>query len=165
MNCTCRDTSRTGRSPFVEYQQGGVALGMGCHRGGDQAVTFLDQRITGIGQLRLLAIAFLVETRLRIGGRLMGLVRPLLPMKVVPSPSSDPSFLRKLFCEAQAWISVPSTGKCSSLMKRFASRLTSAKKRCATSDVNRRSRSFENTAWFHAASSMPSPTNQRKSRL
>jgi antirestriction protein ArdC len=28
-----------------------------------------------------------------------------------------------------------------------------------------RSRFFEKTAWFHTASSMPSPTNQRKSRL
>jgi len=29
---------------------------------------------------------------------------------------------RKLFCEAHAWISVPSTVKCSSLLKRLASR-------------------------------------------
>lgn len=75
------------------------------------------------------------------------------------------SLITDALLRAQAWISVPSTVKCSSLMKRFASRLTSAKKRCATSDVNRPSRFFENTAWFHTASSMTSPTNQRKSRL
>ena len=55
----------------------------------------------------------------------------------------------KLLCDAYAWISVPST----------------AKNCCATALVSSRSRFFENTAWFHTASSMPRPTNQRNSRL
>ena len=37
----CRDASRTGLLPFVEHQQGGVALGMRRHRGRDQTVTVL----------------------------------------------------------------------------------------------------------------------------
>ena len=32
--------------------------------------------------------------------------------KLVPSPSSDPAFGRKLFCDDQAWTSVPSTVRC-----------------------------------------------------
>ena len=50
-------------------------------------------------------------------------VDPQIPIwlwKFVPSPSSEPSLERKLFCEAQAWISVPSTVRCSSLIKRLA---------------------------------------------
>ena len=35
----------------------------------------------------------------------------------------------------------------------------------ATSEVSNRSRFLQNTAWFHTASSMPRPTNQRNSRL
>ena len=50
--------------PFVEHQQGGIALGlpMGVrgHRDGDQTVTVLDQCMTEIRQLRLFAIAFLI---------------------------------------------------------------------------------------------------------
>jgi len=120
----------TGLLPFVEHHQVGIALGMSIglrgHRGGDQTVAVLVQCMNEIRQLRL-----------RIGGLLMGLVRVLCPWKFAPSPSSEPSFLRELSCEAQAWISVPSTAKCSSLIMRFASRLTSTKNRCATSDVDR----------------------------
>ena len=166
---TNRDASGTRLLPLVEHQQGGVAFRMAVrlrgHRGGDQAVAVLHQRMAQIRQPGLLAVALLVQPRLRIGGRLMGFGRPLLSMEVRPPPSLEPSFLRKLFCDAQAWIRVPSTVKCSSLMKRFASWFISAKNRWATFDVNRRSRLFENTAWFHTASFMPSPTNQRKSRL
>ncbi len=67
-----RDAFCTGLLPFVEHQQGGIALGMSIalrgHRGGDQTVTVLDQCMTEIRQLRLFAIAYLIETRIRIGG-------------------------------------------------------------------------------------------------
>jgi hypothetical protein len=36
---------------------------------------------------------------------------------------------------------------------------------CATSLLSSRSRFLEKTVWFHTASSMPRPTNQRNSRL
>ena len=39
------------------------------------------------------------------------------------------------------------------------------KKHSVTSDVSKRFGSFVNTAWFHSASSMLRPTNQRSSGL
>jgi len=63
--------------------------------------------------MRLLAVALLVESRIRVGGRFMGVVGALVAVEVraiAPSPS-DPSLARKLLCDAQAWISVPSTVK------------------------------------------------------
>ena len=40
-----------------------------------------------------------------------------------------------------------------------------SKNRWAISEFSKRSRFLENTAWFHTASSMPNPTNQRNNRL
>jgi hypothetical protein len=81
-----RDAFCTGLLPFGGHQQGGIALGISIglrgHRGGDQTVAVLDQCMTEIRQLRFFAIALFIGTRLRIGGRLMGLVRALLPMEV-----------------------------------------------------------------------------------
>jgi hypothetical protein len=70
-------------------------------------------------QLRLLAFAFLVEPRLRIGCRGMRVIGPLVAMKVrftiAPAVSrrrsTEPSFGLTLFIDAQASISVPSTEK------------------------------------------------------
>ena len=70
---------------FQQQQSGfalGIAIGLGGHRGGDQAVTVLHQRMAEIGQMRLLAVALLVEPGVRIGGRSMGLVRALLTVEV-----------------------------------------------------------------------------------
>jgi hypothetical protein len=66
-----------------------------------------------------------------------------------------------------ASISVPSTVKCSSLNKRcrFAAPTTAAKNACATSPCNSRSRFFEKLVASHTRSLIPSPTNQRNSRL
>ncbi len=50
-------------------------------------------------------------------------------------------------------------------MNRFACRLTSAKNCCATSEVNSRSRLFENTEWVHSMSSMLRLPNYRTRRL
>jgi hypothetical protein len=72
---------------FEQDQRGlafGVAIGRGHHRGGDQAVAVLHQRVAEIGQMRLLAIALHVQPRVRIGGRLMRLVRALLAVEVRP---------------------------------------------------------------------------------
>ena len=91
---------------LLEHQQRGVALrvtiGVRHHRRGDQPVAVLHQRVAQIAQLRLLAIALLVKPRICIGGGLMRLVERLWPRKSVPSPSPEPSFERKLFCEAHA---------------------------------------------------------------
>ena len=70
----------------MQHQQRGVALGepIGCgdHRGGDQAVAILHQRVAQVTQLRLLAVALLVQPRIGIGGRFMRFIAALLAAKV-----------------------------------------------------------------------------------
>lgn len=67
--------SRTHLLPLIQHQQGDVsfctAVSLRGHAGGDHTDTILDQRMTQICQLRLLAVALLGELRLRIGDRLM----------------------------------------------------------------------------------------------
>ena len=72
-----------------------------------------------------------------------------------------------LLIEAQAAINVPSTEKCSPESNAFTrgSASSEARKRVATAPASRRSRFLQNTVGSHTASSMPSPTNQRYSRL
>ena len=101
------DAPRTALLLCRQHQQRGVALGiaigMSHHRGGDQPVAVLHQRMAQIAQPRLLAIALLIQPGIGIGGRFMRLVGALLAAKVAPSPSSPESSLeRKLFCEAHA---------------------------------------------------------------
>jgi hypothetical protein len=81
--------------------------------------------------------------------------------------SSSPSRGLKLLWLAHAWISVPSTEKCSRLSSPAASArfITSAKNASITSCSSSRSRFFENTEWSHTTSSIASPTNQRNSML
>ena len=70
---------------FEQQQRGftlGIAISLGGHRGGDQAVAVLHQRVAEISQVRLLAIALLVEPGVWIGGRLMRLVGALLTVEV-----------------------------------------------------------------------------------
>ena len=68
----------------------------------------------------LLAFALAEQLGLGIGGRGVGVIAALLAMEVAlavapgAGGSPEPSFGRKLFMRAQAWISVPSTEKCSS---------------------------------------------------
>src|SRR5487761_2606242 len=80
---------------------------------------------------------------------------------------SEQSLGRTLFWPAHAWISVPSTEKCSfeSSPALSASVITSVKNDSITSFSSNRSRFFENTEWSHTVSSMARPTNQRNSRL
>jgi hypothetical protein len=81
--------------------------------------------------------------------------------------SSEPSLARKLFKLAHASINVPSTEKWSLDRSGFTSRWasTAAMNFAATSASSSRSRFFVNTVASHTGSSMPSPTNQRNSRL
>src|ERR1039458_8337670 len=58
----------------------GVAVGLGHHGGGDQAVAVLHQSVSQIGQMRLLAVALLVQPRVRVGGRFMRVYRFLLDL-------------------------------------------------------------------------------------
>jgi CBS domain-containing protein len=81
--------------------------------------------------------------------------------------SPEPSFGRKLFIEAQASISVPSTEKCSldnSFLTCGKAR-SAARNSCATSVSSSRSRLCVNTVGCHTAASIGSPTNQRNKRL
>jgi hypothetical protein len=72
----------------------------------------------------------------------------------------------KLFIDAQASISVPSTEKWSVLKSRFTRGCakTALRKFAAISPFSSRSRFLENTEWSHAASSTPRPTNQWNNR-
>ena len=97
---------------------------------------------------------------------------PLRYTEFLTLPSSPPSelalsFAWKLFIDAQAFTRVPST-------ERWSSDSSGATSRCARiaamilrdiSVVSSRSRFFVNTVGTQTASSMPSPTNQRNSRL
>jgi hypothetical protein len=78
-----------------------------------------------------------------------------------------PSFLRKLFIDAQAWISVPSTEKCSCDSRRLTSGSvsTAAMNSAAILPDSSLSRFLLNTVGSHTGSSTDSPTNQRNSRL
>jgi hypothetical protein len=74
--------------------------------------------------------AVAIEPRIRIAGRHVRLVRAALPMKICPlrrppsaGGSSPPRFGLKLFIDAQAPISVPSSEKWSVLSNRFTPRL------------------------------------------
>src|SRR5258707_12535203 len=73
-------------SLVLKHQQRGFALSvavrLGDHGGGDQAVAVLHQRVPQIGQMRLLAVALLVQSRIRVGGRFMRVVGALLAMEV-----------------------------------------------------------------------------------
>ncbi len=78
-----------------------------------------------------------------------------------------PSLGRKLFIEAQAWISVPSTLKWSCDRSRFTRGMasTALRKAAATLPSSRRSRFLEKVEASQTGSSTPRPTNQRNSRL
>ena len=68
---------------------------------------------------------------------------------------------------AQAWISVPSTLKCSSDRSPRCSAISTValKMSVAASCSIRRSRFLLKTEWFQTVSSIANPTNQRKSKL
>jgi len=72
----------------------------------------------------------------------------------------------KLFIDAQAWISVPSTEKCSLDNSRLTCGCdsTASSNLAAISPSKRRSRFFVKAEWSHTGSSMPMPTNERNSR-
>ena len=112
----------------------------------------LHQAVADEAELRLLARPLAIEPGIGIGGRGVRLVRPLPAVEVRlalrPPPaggSSEPSFGRKLFIDAHASISVPSTEKCS-LERSFFTRgcaSTAARNFAAMSPSSSRSRFFE----------------------
>jgi hypothetical protein len=71
---------------LLQHQQRRIALGapVGFQqlRVHDQPVAILHQQIAAVTQLRLLARPLARQLRVRIGLRLMGLVRALLAMKI-----------------------------------------------------------------------------------
>ena len=85
-----------------------------------------------------------------------------------PRPPSllDGGFGLTLLIDAQAWINVPSTEKCSLDNNRLTRGCdsTAARNLAAISPSNSRSRFFEKLEWSDTGSSMPRPTNQRNSR-
>src|SRR5512133_801621 len=89
------------------------------------------------------------------------------PLRPGAGSSPEPSFGRKLFRLAHAWISVPSTEKCSqeSRPSTRASSRTAPKNLLAISPPNSRSRFLVNTVTSHTGSSMPRPTNQRNKQI
>jgi hypothetical protein len=96
----------------------GMTVGLGQTGIDDEAAAVLHQRMPHKAELRLLARPLAIKPRFRIGGRGVRLVRALLAMEIrlaVPPAaaggSPEPSFGRKLFIDAQASTSVPSTEK------------------------------------------------------
>ena len=85
-----------------------------------------------------------------------------------PSSGGSPAsvFGRKLFIDAQAWIKVPSTEKCSfdASPRHWANSTTRPKKVRTTSSLSSRSRLALKVEWSHTGSSSSRPTNQRYSR-
>src|SRR5512132_2382708 len=134
-------------------------------------VAVLHQHVADKAEPALLAVALAEQSGIVVGGRAVGLVGALLATEVPLRPgaggSPEPSFGRKLFRLAHAWISVPSTEKCSSDSRpsmRASSRMA-PKNLLAISPPNSRSRFLVNTVTSHTGSSMPRPTNQRNNKL
>ena len=94
--------------------------------------------------------------------KLAGVLRP----PPLGSSLSGGGFGLKLFLEAQASVSVPSTEKCSLDNSRLTRGCdsTAARNLAAISPSKSRSRFFEKLEWSHTGSSIPMPTNQRNSR-
>ena len=85
-----------------------------------KAVAVIHQDVAHEAQPALAAVGLAVEPRVGIGGRGMALVLALLlaevalaPLRPGPGGEPEPSFVRKLFIDAQASISMPSPEKCS----------------------------------------------------
>jgi hypothetical protein len=87
------------------------------------------------------------------------------PLRPGDGGSPEPSLGRKLFIDAHAFNSVPSTEKCSALNSPFTSGrpMSEARNPCAIACVSRRSRFLEKVEASKTASSSDSPTNQRNS--
>src|SRR5512139_4242484 len=100
------DATAGGLAPCLEHDLRGAALGgaigVGNHAGHGKPMPVLHDGVAHIGELRLPSGGLAVKTAVGIAGTRMRVVLTL------------PSLGRKLFCEAQASISVPSTEKCSS---------------------------------------------------
>lgn len=141
----------------------------------DQAMAALHQHMTQIAQLGLLPFGLFVKAGVGIGRRSMGGIGAPLPPKVDARVAriirrwrgGSASLRLKLFCPAQASISVPSTVKCSSdsssCSRAYAK--TCSKKACATSPSSKRSRFLLNVEGSQTGSSICKPTNYRNSRL
>ena len=93
-----------------QHRLGGTPLGgaggFAEHARHRQSVTILHGDVPHVAQLRLAARRLAIQPAVRIGGALVGVVLAGLAVEV--------RAIRKLRCDAQASISVPSTEKCSS---------------------------------------------------
>ena len=167
---------RSARGSIMCKRRHPLGMAVGRRQAGidQEARAVLHQAVADEAELRLLARSLAVEPGIGIGRRGMRLVRPLLPVEVglgvAPATGrrlvADPSRGLKLFIEAQASISVPSTEKCS-VDRSFFTRgcaSTAARNFAAISPSSSRSRFFEKVEWSQTASSTPIPTNQRNSR-
>src|SRR5258707_1688277 len=146
----------------------GGAIGVCHHAGHRQPMPVLHGGVAHIAELRLPPSRLAIKPAVWVAGTRVGVVLALLPWKFAPLSSSPlPSLGRKLFCEAQASISVPSTEKCSSdnsgltcgWFKSLVMNLANTSPLCS------RSRFFVNTVESHTTASGESPTNQRYRRL
>src|SRR5215213_5833792 len=144
-----RDAPRSVSARLDHVERGdalGVAVGLGEAGVHDQAMPVLHERMAHEAQPGFAAQSLAIEPRVGIGGTLMGLVGAVLAVEVAlavaPGGSPEPSFGRKLFIEAQASISVPSTLPCSVDSRRFTRgwASTAARNLCATSPASSRSR-------------------------
>src|SRR5665647_3931422 len=124
--------------------------------------------VAHVGELGLPPSGLAVKTAVGVGRTGMVSFLRFCPWKFAPPSSSPlPSLGRKLFCEAQASISVPSTEKCSSDNSGLTSEwLRSLAMNFAnTSPFCSRSRFLVKVVGSQTGSSGASPTNQRYKRL
>src|SRR5215204_6613612 len=121
------------------------------------AMAVFHERMAHEAQLGLAARPLAIEPGVQIGGALMAVVGAALAVEVALTVAprrwriAEPSFGRKLFIDAQASISVPSTLKCSVDSRRltlgWAS--TAARNLCATSPASSRSRFLPKVVGSH----------------
>ena len=107
----------------LDHVQRGDALSMAVRRRqagvDEERMTVFHQSMADEAELGFLAGPFAIEPRLGVGRRRVRFVRTLLAVEVrfLVAPAAvrrrfvHPSLGRKLFIEAQAWMSVPSTEK------------------------------------------------------
>src|ERR1700688_3203388 len=169
---TDRNAVAGGFAPGLQHDLRGSALGGAIgvrdHAGHRQAMPVLHGGVAHIAKLCLPPGGLAVKSAVGVAVLAWVSFLRFWPWKLAPSSSSPlPSLERKLFCEAQASISVPSTEKCSSdsrgltcgwfrsLVMNFLN----------TSPFCSRSRFLVKVVGSQTGSSGESPTNQRYNRL
>src|ERR1700680_4768454 len=168
---TGRNAAAGSFAPGLEHDLRGAALsgaaGLRDNAGHRQPMPVLHCGVAHIAELRLPPGGLAIEPTVGVGRTWVSFLR-FCPWKSAPPSSSPlPSLGRKLFCDAQASINVPSTEKCSSDNSglTWGWRRSRVMKFVNTSPFCSRSRFFVKVVGAQTGSSGESPTNHRYKRL